>query len=169
MLIEVSAHSISANSCMIGGAFPKALQCVLVSTSRLHRREPIATVGIRCGTLMWAANVPAAGALVHQPLAALVPSLPSAFQRPTLLQREVTQLQDLRHWHAKHSRQSLRPLSTCSAAVAPAPCEPAEKAQVNLNAFCFVNIVWTRVKNLFNFRMHLHFCFLRWRTGQLSA
>ena len=154
---------------MIGGAFTKALQCVLVSTNRLHRREPLATVGRRCGTLMWAANIPAAGALVHQPLAALVHSLPSAIQRPTLLQREVTQLQDLRHWHAEHGRQSLRPLSTCSAAVAPAPCEPAEKAQVNLNAFFLVNIVWTRVNNLSNFHMQLHFCFLRWRTGRLSA
>ena len=135
--------STSAHSCMIGGASAKALQGVLVSTSRLFSRAPLAPVWKVCGTPMWAAHIPAAGALVHQPLAALVHSLPSAIRRPTLLQREVTQLQDLRQWHAEHSRQSRRPLSTRSAAVAPAPCESAEKAQVSLHACSPGTVVFT--------------------------
>ena len=126
---------------------------------------PLATVWESCSTRMWAALIPAAGALVHQPLAALVHSLPLAIRRPTLLQREVTQLQDLRLWHAEHGRQLRRPLSTCSATVAPAPCEPAQKAQVNLSACFLVTVAFIPSTFPFNFTCS-RTCSHRWHTGR---
>ena len=118
-------------SCMIGGASAKALRCVLASACRLHSRASPPPAAVSCKMLMWASHTPAAGAGIPVPLRALFHSLPSAVKRPTLPQREVSQLQDLRHWHAEHGRQPLRQLSTCRAAVASAPCEAAKKAQVN--------------------------------------
>lgn len=132
---------VSAYSCMIGGAPARVLQCVIASTCRLHSSAPSAPASVTRGMHMWATHTPATGTVLPQALPALFHTLPSAIRRPTLLQREVPQLQDLRHWHAEHGRQPLRQLSSCSAAVASAPCETAEQAQVNLRACVPVTVV----------------------------